>query len=61
MESILKFLAMGGYASYVWPALGLTAAVLAGLLITSVRTLRLRQAAVEALEADNPRRRARKR
>ncbi|MHA1600951.1 MAG: heme exporter protein CcmD [Alphaproteobacteria bacterium] len=34
------FLAMGGYGNFVWPAFALTAAVLIGLLITTLRRLR---------------------
>jgi len=34
------FLAMGGYAVYVWPAYGLTCAVLCGLALHSWRRYR---------------------
>jgi heme exporter protein D len=50
------FFAMGGYAAYVWPAYGITAAVLVGLWVTSVRSLKAREAEVEAAEAGQPRR-----
>ncbi len=40
---------MGGYALYVWPSFGLTAAVLTGLLVVSLRVLRAREAALDAL------------
>jgi heme exporter protein D len=33
--SVGEFLAMGGYALYVWPTFGLAAAVLAGLWLDS--------------------------
>ena len=36
-DSISAFLAMGGYAAFVWPAYGAAAMVLVGLLITSLR------------------------
>ncbi len=36
------FFAMGGYAAFIWPAYGATAAILIGLLIASVRNLRAR-------------------
>jgi heme exporter protein D len=45
----LDYLAMGGYAAYVWPAFGVAAAVLGGLLAASLRTLRARRAALEAM------------
>ncbi len=58
MEQIQSFFAMGGYGAYVWPAYGLTAAVMITFLITTLRGLRSRQKALEALEAKvAPRRR----
>ena len=44
-----EFFHMGGYALYVWPSFGLTAAVLTGLLVASLRVLRAREAALDAL------------
>ncbi len=41
--SLSAFLEMGGYGAYVWPAFALTAAVLVGLLVASVRSLRARE------------------
>ena len=35
-----EFLAMGGYAAFVWPCVGLSFAILAGLLLTARRRLR---------------------
>jgi heme exporter protein D len=46
-----KFLEMGGYAVYVWPAFAVAALVMIGLLITSLRTLRAREAILKRLEA----------
>ena len=43
------FLAMGGYAAYVWPAFGLTLLVLIGLLWQSLRMARQREAELSAL------------
>lgn len=40
---------MGGYASFVWSAFGVTALVLAGLLILSWRSLKAREAELAAL------------
>ncbi|AWK87778.1 heme exporter protein CcmD [Azospirillum thermophilum] len=51
------FLAMGGYAAYIWPAYGLTAAVLLGLLVATVKGLRSVEATARALEATRPARR----
>jgi len=60
MDKIASFLEMGGYAEYVWPAFGIAFAVLVGFLISSLRTLRSREATLRALEAaapESPRRR----
>ena len=55
MDGIGKFLEMGGYAAYVWPALGLTVVVLAALLIVSVKSVKRREAALARLEAESGR------
>lgn len=47
-----SFLDMGGYGGFVWPAYGVTAVVLVGLLVASLRALRKRQAALDALERE---------
>lgn len=52
MDGIGKFLEMGGYAAYVWPALGLTVVVLAGLLVASAKSARRREAELAQLEAE---------
>ena len=56
MRMIESYLAMGGYAAYVWSALAIAAAVMVGQLVTSLRTLRRREAALAELEAGRPRR-----
>ena len=40
MEQFRDFLAMGGYAAFVWPAFGVSALVLGWLWIGSLRRLR---------------------
>jgi heme exporter protein D len=50
MKAVVDYLSMGGYAVYVWPALGLTAAVLIGLLVVTLRTLRARERQLSLLE-----------
>ncbi len=60
MDQIASFLKMGGYAAFVWPAFGIVLAVLAGFVVSSLRTLRAREATLRALQAaapENPRRR----
>ena len=59
MNTISEFLAMGGYAGFVWPAFAVAAVILIGLLINTLRTLRAREAALLALEAESPGRRGR--
>jgi heme exporter protein D len=46
---LTEFLAMGGYAAYVWPAYGFAALVLIGLLAQSWRSSRRRVAELEQL------------
>jgi heme exporter protein D len=58
MDRIETYLAMGGYWAYVWSALGLTALVMVGQVVTTLRTLRRREAALAELEARRQRRRA---
>lgn len=53
------FLAMGGYAAYVWSAFGLTLLMLLGLLWQSLRLSRRRDAELEGLRERLRGRRAR--
>ena len=41
---------MGGYAAFVWPAFGVTAVVMIGLLVASIRDVRAREAELAALQ-----------
>jgi heme exporter protein D len=50
------FLAMGGYASFVWPAYAIAAIVLAGLSLHSLAAYRRRQRELARLQAVRPRR-----
>lgn len=52
-----EFFAMGGYAAYVWPAYAVTALVLLGLLIATVKGLRNAETTLKALEQVRPARR----
>ena len=47
-----EFFAMGGYAAFVWPALGLSALVMAILYFQSYRSLTAREAELEALQRE---------
>jgi heme exporter protein CcmD len=50
---------MGGYAAFVWPALGLTAVILITMAVTSTRQLRANEAALHMAEESSGRRRRR--
>jgi heme exporter protein D len=50
MSAILGWLAMGGYAEFVWPAYGLAAVVLGGLALGSWRRHRRSVALLARLE-----------
>jgi len=50
MMAIERWLAMGGYAAFVWLAYGLTAAVLGGLAVLSWRRHRLSGEALARLQ-----------
>jgi heme exporter protein D len=49
LDALTTFLAMGGYAAFVWPAFAIAAAVLIGLLLVSWRGLKAREAELGAL------------
>lgn len=54
MEQVQTFLAMGGYGIFVWPAFALTAVVLIGMLVTTLRRLRAVQNDLDRLQAPGP-------
>ncbi len=56
-ESVSAFLDMGGYAAFVWPSFAITAVVLVGMLVASLRWLRSTEAALNALQAEQGARR----
>jgi len=57
VEDLSVFLNMGGHAAFVWSALGITAVVLVGIAIASVRRLRRSELTLNAAEAAAPARR----
>ena len=57
MGDVGAFLAMGGYAGFVWSAYGIAAAVLGGLSVYSWRRYRDSIVTVERLQQDLGRRR----
>ncbi len=50
MHTLGVYLAMGGYAVYVWPAYGMTFAVLGGLALYCRRRYRQSVLVLEALQ-----------
>jgi heme exporter protein D len=50
MAVLDQFLAMGGYARFVWPAYGIAVIVLGGLLIDTIVTYRKRRRELDAAE-----------
>lgn len=56
MQGILDYLAMGGYAAFVWPAYAVAAVILAGLCWQSRQAYRRRQQELERLQQGRVRR-----
>ena len=54
MAEIYEFLAMGGYAGFVWPAYAVALIAIGGLAVQSVRSLRSLRREVAALEEEEP-------
>jgi len=57
MDALDHFLAMGGYARFVWPAYALAVLVLAAMAVQSYCAWRRQQALWSAFEATRPQRR----
>jgi heme exporter protein D len=56
MDGIGTFFEMGGYGVYVWPAFAVTAIVLIGLALVSLRTLRDNEETLNGLQGERRRR-----
>jgi len=52
MTGIEQFLAMGGYARFVWPAYGVAILVLSGMATLTLRNWRRHRRAVNSLNRD---------
>jgi heme exporter protein D len=46
------YLAMGGYAAFVWPAYGLSALVMVVLTVTAIRNLRRKERELARIQAE---------
>ena len=51
MDMIKEFFDMGGHGSYIWPAYGVTAVVMVGVLWMTIRGYKTNAAALDRLEA----------
>ncbi len=49
MGNMMQFFSMGGYAAFVWPAYGIAAIVMLGVLAQSVRSLRAHERELRSL------------
>jgi heme exporter protein D len=56
MSSLSTFLAMGGYAGFVWPAYGIALVALGGITVQSWRRYRASERALDQLQRSAPRR-----
>ncbi len=50
MDLVDEFFRMGGYAAYIWPAFGVTAALLIGLFVRSRLALKTDQKTLDILQ-----------
>jgi len=53
--AIAEYLAMGGFAAFVWPAYGVAALVLGWMVVASLRELRAQEREAASLERRSPR------
>jgi len=56
MDAVAHFLAMGGYARFVWPAYGVAVLVLGWMVTDTVTAYRRSRRELQRLEPDRPRR-----
>jgi heme exporter protein D len=52
MDMIRDYLAMGGYAAFIWPAFALSFIVLVGLMVTSLKNLKASERALDEAGAN---------
>ncbi|HTH96290.1 MAG TPA: heme exporter protein CcmD [Stellaceae bacterium] len=57
MSGFMHWLAMGGYAAYVWSAYGVALIVLSGLAVSAISGYRASRRALDELEAQGRTRR----
>jgi len=54
MQALTNYLAMGGYAAFVWPAYALAIAVMSGLFLQGLRRYRRSQRTLEEIQRAQP-------
>ena len=54
MQAVESFLEMGGYAAFVWPAYALTALVMTGITVQTLRRYRRAQRELAELQRGRP-------
>ena len=54
MQALTNYLAMGGYAAFVWPAYALAIAVMSGLFLQGLRRYRRSQRALAEIQRAQP-------
>ena len=54
MQALTNYLAMGGYAAFVWPAYALATAVMSGLFLQGLRRYRRSQRMLEEIQRAQP-------
>jgi heme exporter protein D len=57
MQGVMQYLAMGGYAAFVWPAYAVATLVLGGLAVQSLRAYRRNMRQLDVLQQERPGRR----
>lgn len=55
MARIEHYLAMGGFAAYVWPAFAVATVIMVGLAVQSISVYRRRQRELKRLEREDER------
>ena len=53
METMSTFFEMGGYGAYIWPCYGVTAVLMVGILMSSMRSLKGNRATLIELEKNS--------
>ena len=56
MDAVKTFLAMGGYAVYVWPAIAATVVIMIWIVVASLKSLRARERRLALLSEARARR-----